>query len=69
MYPQWIGHGAIILAGVRIGKGSIVAAGSVVTKNIPPCEIWGGNPAKKIKDRFDSEEAKIKHIEWLNRTN
>ena len=65
----WIGHGAIILAGVRIGKGSIVAAGSVVTKDIPPCEIWGGNPANKIKDRFDSEEAKNKHIEWLERTN
>ena len=65
----WIGHGAIILAGVRIVKGSIVAAGSVVTKDIPPCEIWGGNPAKKIKDRFDSEEAKNKHIEWLERTN
>ena len=65
----WIGHGAIILAGVQIGKGSIVAAGSVVTKDIPPCEIWGGNPAKKIKDRFDSEEAKIKHIEWLECNN
>ena len=65
----WIGHGAIILAGVQIGKGSIVAAGSVVAKDIPPCEIWGGNPAKKIKDRFDSEEAKIKHIEWLECNN
>lgn len=48
----WIGTGAIIISGVTIGKGSIVAAGSIVTKSIPPCEIWGGNPAKKIKDRF-----------------
>lgn len=61
----WIGHGAIILAGVRIGKGSIVAAGSVVTKDIPPCEIWGGNPAKKIKDRFTTEEEKMYHLAFL----
>jgi len=63
----WIGHGAIILAGVTIGKGSIVAAGSVVTKNVPPCEIWGGNPARKIKNRFLSEEDKIRHISYLNK--
>ena len=62
----WIGHGAIILAGVTIGKGSIVAAGSVVTKNIPPCEIWGGNPARYIKDRFPTKEDKCKHLSFLN---
>lgn len=37
------------MSGITIGKGSIIAAGSVVTKNIPRCEIWGGNPAKKLK--------------------
>jgi len=45
----WIGAGSIIMSGVSIGAGSIIAAGSVVTKDIPPCEIWGGNPAKKNK--------------------
>ncbi|MBI5401968.1 MAG: acyltransferase [Ignavibacteriae bacterium] len=45
----FIGANSIILKGVKIGKRSIVAAGSVVTKDIPEGEIWGGNPAKFIK--------------------
>ena len=45
----WIGANAVITAGIRIGKHSIVAAGSVVTKNIPPYSIVAGNPAKIIK--------------------
>lgn len=61
----WIGTGAIIMSGVTIGKGSIVAAGSIVTKNIPPCEIWGGNPAKKIKDRFITLEDKKLHLRLI----
>lgn len=65
----WIGHGTIVLAGVRIGAGSIIAAGSVVTKDIPPCEVWGGNPAHKIKDRFKTEEEKKEHLQWLNNVN
>ncbi|MDU6482017.1 MAG: acyltransferase [Paeniclostridium sordellii] len=47
----WIGARAIILPGVRIGKGSIIAAGSVVTKNVKPYSIVAGNPAKIIKFR------------------
>lgn len=58
----WIGTSSTIMSGIRIGKGSIVAAGSVVTKDVPPCEIWGGNPAKKIRDRFDSIEDKVLHL-------
>lgn len=46
----FIGAHSIILKGVSIGEESIVAAGSVVTKNIPPKEIWGGNPAKYIRN-------------------
>ncbi|WP_397445428.1 acyltransferase [Polaribacter sp. R77954] len=65
----WIGNGCTILAGVTIGMGSIIAAGSVVSRSIPPCEIWGGVPAKKIKDRFETEEGKIKHIEFLKGEN
>ena len=47
----FIGPRAIILPNVKIGKGAVVAAGAVVTKNIPPFELWGGVPAKKIDDR------------------
>ena len=47
----WIGFGAIILAGVNIGHGSIIAAGAVVTKDIEPYGIVGGVPAKRIRDR------------------
>lgn len=48
----WIAANSIILAGVTVGKGSIVAAGSVVTKDVPPYSIVGGNPAKIIKSRL-----------------
>lgn len=47
----WIGTRAIVMPGIRIGKGSIVGAGAVVTKDIPPYSIVGGNPAKIIKSR------------------
>ena len=46
----WIGEGAVIQQGVTIGKGSIVAANSVVTKDVPPKTIVGGVPAKRIKE-------------------
>ena len=62
----WIGHGATIVGGIQIGKGSIIAAGSVVTKDVPPCEIWAGVPAKKIRDRFRSEKDKEQHLYFLN---
>jgi acetyltransferase-like isoleucine patch superfamily enzyme len=45
----WIGEGAMIMPGVRIGKGSIIAANSVVTKDIPPYSVAAGTPAKIIK--------------------
>ena len=47
----FIGPRAIILPNIKIGKGAVVAAGAVVTKDIPESEIWGGVPAKKISDR------------------
>lgn len=49
----WIGDKAFILSGVTIGQGAIVAAGSVVVKDVPPYSIVGGNPAKIIKYRFN----------------
>lgn len=61
----WIGTSSIIISGITIGKGSIVAAGSIVTCDVPPCEIWAGVPAKKMKDRFATEADKQKHLEYL----
>lgn len=58
----WIGYNSIILGGVEIGQGSIIAAGSVVTRDVEPYSIYAGNPARKIKDRFASEEIKAEHI-------
>jgi acetyltransferase-like isoleucine patch superfamily enzyme len=62
----WIGYGAIVLSGVSIGQGSIIAAGSLVTKDIEPFSIYGGVPAKKIKNRFDNEEELKEHIRIYN---
>ena len=52
----WIGGRSTILQGVTIGEGAVVAAGSVVTKNVEPYPIVGGVPAKKIKDRILTEQ-------------
>jgi len=49
----WIGFGATIKSGVKVGDGSVVGMGAVVTKDIPPYSVWVGNPAKQIKKRFD----------------
>lgn len=51
----WIGRESIIMPGVKIGDGAIVAAYSVVVKDIPAYTVYGGNPAKFIKKRFDDE--------------
>lgn len=48
----WIGHGSIILSGITIGQGAVVAAGSVVNKDVPPYSIVAGVPARVIKYRF-----------------
>ena len=55
----WLGTGVIVLQGVTIGDGAVVAAGAVVTKNIPPYEIWGGVPAKFIRKRTDVLDYKV----------
>lgn len=59
----WIGAFSIIFSGVRLGNGAVVAAGSVVTKDVDPYTIVGGNPARFIKKRFTS-----KQINFLNRS-
>lgn len=63
----WIGHGAIVLQGVRIGNGAVIAAGAVVTKDVEEYSIYGGNPARKISDRFKTKQDREKHIELLNK--
>lgn len=62
----WCGANVTILKGVRIGRGAIIAAGSVVTKDIPPYSICGGIPAKVIKQKFSPEEILI-HEQLLNK--
>jgi len=52
----WIGYGAVVLTGVTIGRGAIVAAGSVVTKDVEPYAIVAGNPARKVVQRFADED-------------
>ena len=53
----WIGSRSLIMKGVRIGHGAIIAAGSVVTKSVPPYEIWGGNPARFLKSRLSRQQS------------
>jgi len=55
MNDVWIGYGCTVLSGVTIGSGSVLAARSVVTKDVPPYSIVGGNPARVIKYRFNPE--------------
>jgi len=55
------------MAGIRIGRGPIVAAGAVVTRDVPPYEIWRGAPARKIRDRFTGEQDREVHDLILSR--
>lgn len=58
----WVGYNTTILSGVKIGRGSIIAAGSVVVKDVASYSIYGGVPANKIKNRFNSAEELQEHI-------
>jgi len=48
----WIGSQTIVLRGVTIGDGAVIGAGSIVTRNVPPYEVWAGAPARRLRDRF-----------------
>lgn len=64
----WIGHGVIIVGQVTIGDGAILAAGSVVTKNVKPYSVVGGIPAKEIKKRFSpSIINEIESLQWWDK--
>jgi len=61
----WIGYGATIMPGVTIGDGAIIATKAVVTKDVEPYAIVGGNPAKEIRKRFSEEEiTNLLEIQW-----
>ncbi len=64
-HDVWIGHGATLLPGVRVGDGAVIAAGAVVSKPVGPYEIWGGVPARLIKRRFsEAQGAALQEIAW-----
>lgn len=66
-HDVWIGRSAIVLAGVTVGNGSVIGAGSVVTKDVPPYAIVAGNPARLIRYRFDEGVIrKLEEINWWN---
>lgn len=65
----WMGHNVTVVGPLRIGRGSVIAAGAVVTRDIPECEVWGGVPARKIKDRFNTEAEKECHLSYLDSLN
>lgn len=62
----WVGYGATILSGVTIKEGSIIAAASLVTKDVEPYSIYAGVPAKKVADRFQRMEDLLKHLRMVN---
>lgn len=64
----WIGQNSVFLPGVQVGDGAIIAANSVVTKSIEPYSIYGGNPAKKIRNRFsDDITALLLELKWWDK--
>ena len=68
-HDVWIGSEAMVMAGVTIGSGAVVAARAVVTKDVPPYAVVGGNPAQIIRYRFDDETiAKLLNLKWWDWT-
>jgi len=63
----WIGNNVLIKSGVKIENGAVIGMGAVVTKDVGPYEIWGGNPAKLIRKRFEEDQInELLKINWWN---
>ncbi|HEX8430597.1 MAG TPA: CatB-related O-acetyltransferase, partial [Longimicrobium sp.] len=63
----WIGYEAMLMPGVKVGDGAIIASRSVVTRDVPPYTVVGGNPAVPLRTRFDPETvAALLEIAWWN---
>ncbi|MBC5774419.1 CatB-related O-acetyltransferase [Pontibacter sp. KCTC 32443] len=63
----WVGYKAVIMPGVKIGDGAVIATKAVVTKDVPPYSIVAGNPAEVVKMRFPEDTvAKLQRIAWWN---
>jgi virginiamycin A acetyltransferase len=61
----WLGYRALVMPGVSIGHGAVVAAGSVVVGDVPPYAIAGGNPARVIRVRYSDEDvARLLRVAW-----
>jgi virginiamycin A acetyltransferase len=66
-HDVWIGNGATIMQGVKIGDGAIIGTNSLITKDVEPYTIVGGNPAREIRKRFDLETTKfLINLQWWN---
>ncbi|WP_380285419.1 CatB-related O-acetyltransferase [Kitasatospora purpeofusca] len=66
-HDVWFGNGVTVMPGVRIGHGAIIATGAVVTTDIPPYAIAGGNPARIIRHRYDKDDvARLLTVAWWN---
>jgi phosphonate metabolism protein (transferase hexapeptide repeat family) len=66
-HDVWLGHGVVALAGVTIGNGAAIGAGTIVTKNVAPYSIVVGNPGKPLRKRFSEKDiAGLEALAWWN---
>jgi phosphonate metabolism protein (transferase hexapeptide repeat family) len=66
-HDVWIGHGAIVLPGRRIGTGAVLGAGTVVTRDVPSYGVVVGNPARLVRQRFSADVAeRLQRLAWWN---